>query len=139
MDDIEEIQDDLEETYIEEEDDIDNFIDNSDDDIDEDEDEVSYISSTIISNDESYIKNDITKIKTSPYITKFEYTKLLSIRTQMIARGSPILIELTEKISDPYQIALLEYKNNKCPLLVRRYYPNGKYEDIKNQDLINKF
>ena len=133
MEDIEETQDDFE-TYIDENDN--ESIDNYDNEMD---DEISYISNSIISNDESYIKNNITNIKTSPFITKFEYTKLLSIRTQMIARGSPILIELTEKISDPYLIALLEYKNNKCPLLVRRYFPNGKYEDIKNQDLINKF
>ena len=37
------------------------------------DDEISYISSSILSNDESYIKNEINNIKTSPYITKFEY------------------------------------------------------------------
>tara|TARA_B100001094_G_C18190048_1_gene806514 strand:- start:1632 stop:2045 length:414 start_codon:yes stop_codon:yes gene_type:complete len=107
------------------------------------EDELSYISNSIISNDETYIKSNINKINTNPFLTKFEFTKILSVRTQQIARGCPTMIEIPQDLLNNndiyYEIAKLEFKQNKIPLMIRRYESNGKFKDIKINDLINKY
>ncbi len=118
-------------------------IDNTDyssetDMIDDTDDNLSYISNCIISNDETYINSSINNNNTSKYMTKFELTSILSIRTQQIARGSPLLIELSDNITDPFEIAKLELQQNKCPLIIRRYDSNHKYIDVKINDLIIK-
>ena len=107
----------------------------------------SIISNTIVSNDESYINSYKNKKDINPYLTKFELTKILSIRTQQIAKGSPTLVEIptdllntkvNENIDIHYEIARLELKENKCPLMIRRYI-NNKHIDVKINDLINKY
>ena len=120
-------------------------MDSSDDEFSETEsilenkdiDSISLLS-TSISNDESYIKNKLDNINYNPYITKFEKTKILSIRTQQISKGAPILIDLPNDITDPYDIAMLEYNQNKTPFIIRRYWPNNKFKDCKINDLIDK-
>tara|TARA_B100000131_G_C18052911_1_gene587189 strand:+ start:909 stop:1295 length:387 start_codon:yes stop_codon:yes gene_type:complete len=89
-------------------------------------------SNNILSSDEIYIKINNNNI--NPYLTKFELTKLLSIRTQQIAKGSPILVNIPKNIDDPYEIAKIEFKENKCPLMIKR---NNKY--IRIHELINKY
>ena len=129
------------------EDTIDDII--SDDESDNNDDTIqnSIISNSIVSNDETYIKINNSNIN-NPYLTKFELTKLLSIRTQQIARGSSILIDIDKDFINNcnkenkdiyYEIARLEFKNNKCPLMIRRYTNNNKYIDIKINSLINKY
>ena len=41
------------------------------------DDELSYISNSIISNDETYIKSNVNKLNLNPFLTKFEITKIL--------------------------------------------------------------
>ena len=119
-------------------------IDNSDEEDKDLDDELSYISNSIISNDETYIKSNINKLNMNPFLTKYEFTKILSVRTQQIARGCPPMVEIPQDIIDNnkdiyYEIAKLEFKNNKIPLMIRRYESNGKFMDIKINDLINKY
>ena len=102
------------------------------------EDEISFISNSIVSNDETYINQNSNNLKTSPFLGKLELTKILSIRTQMIARGSPKLVEIPTNMSDPYEIAKLELQQKKCPLMIRRYFPDNKYVDVKVSNLIIK-
>tara|TARA_B100001093_G_C26708500_1_gene962346 strand:- start:363 stop:779 length:417 start_codon:yes stop_codon:yes gene_type:complete len=104
----------------------------------DEEDEMSYISNSIVSNDETYINQNSNNLKTSPFLGKLELTKILSIRTQMLARGSPKLVEIPMNMSDPYEIAKLELQQKKCPLMIRRYFPDNKYVDVKVSDLIIK-
>ncbi len=97
----------------------------------------SNISNTIISN--NILSSDDINIKLNnniinPYLTKFELTKLLSIRTQQIAKGSPILVNIPKNIDDPYEIAKIELRENKCPLMIKR---DNKY--IRIHELINKY
>ena len=108
------------------------------------DDELSYISNSIISNDETYIKSNVNKLNLNPFLTKFEFTKILSIRTQQIARGCPPMVEIPEDLLNNnndiyYEIAKLEFKQNRIPLMIRRYESNGKFSDVKINDLINKY
>lgn len=80
---------------------------------------------------EQYYSN--TKI-TKPYITRFEKAKILSVRAQQISEGAEIMVTPGSNNS-PKQIALLEFQQKKIPLLIRRYLPNGKYEDWRLTDL----
>lgn len=100
------------------------------------EESISYISNSFVSNDETYININIKNNNTSKYLTKYELVSVLSIRSQQIARGSPILIEVPKDVNDPYEIARLELIEKKCPLMIRRYNTSNKYIDLKLNDLI---
>lgn len=74
---------------------------------------------------------------TVPFITKYEYPKILSIRAQQIAEGSPIFLENVDlKDKTPINIAELEFKHGKLNnFIIKRKLPNGKVENIRVSDL----
>ena len=73
--------------------------------------------------------------KTIPIITKFETAKLIGIRVQQLAHGATPCVKGTfDSIID---IAETEFKTKQIPLIVRRYLPNGSYEDWKIKDFLN--
>ena len=90
------------------------------------------------------------KIKrTLPYLTKYERSYVISTRSQQIANGSPIFIDI-EKIPDIYSyankykkmniiistlIAKEELRQNKIPMVIRRKLPNGILEEWKLSEL----
>jgi DNA-directed RNA polymerase I, II, and III subunit RPABC2 len=82
--------------------------------------------------DNYYSQNKITK----PFITKYERAKILGVRAEMIASGAKPVINVPKGITIAYDIALLEYKAKKIPLLIRRHLPNGSYEDWRLEDLV---
>lgn len=49
--------------------------------------------------------------------------------------NAPVLVDL-EGETDPLQIAMKELAQKKIPLLVRRYLPDGSYEDWSVAELI---
>ncbi|MDA7573720.1 DNA-directed RNA polymerase subunit omega [bacterium] len=83
----------------------------------------------------NYYNND--KI-TMPYMTKFEKAKLLGVRAEMIASGDKPMVEIVGKVSNAYEIAVMELKQKKIPLIIRRTLPNGKIEDWRVEELIIK-
>jgi len=83
----------------------------------------------------NYYNND--KI-TMPYMTKFEKAKLLGVRAEMIASGDKPLVEIKGKVNNAYEIAVMELKQKKIPLIIRRSLPNGKVEDWRVEELIIK-
>ena len=74
--------------------------------------------------------------RTSPEITKYEKTKAISIRAQQIAMGSPSTVEIGD-LRTAVAIAEKEYEENKIPLIVRRYLPDGTYEDWKISEMLD--
>jgi DNA-directed RNA polymerase I, II, and III subunit RPABC2 len=44
--------------------------------------------------------------------------------------GAPILIEASEKVSNPIDIALKELEQGVLPITIRRTLPDGTYQDI---------
>jgi len=70
--------------------------------------------------------------KTSPYLSKFEKTRILSERAQQITNGAPIFVE--GNFTDTYSIAVKELEERKIPFIIRRPYGNT-YEYWKIKDL----
>ncbi|XP_039265183.1 DNA-directed RNA polymerases I, II, and III subunit RPABC2-like [Styela clava] len=72
---------------------------------------------------------------TSPYMTKYERARVLGTRALQISMNAPVMVEL-EGETDPLQIAMKELKAKKIPIIVRRYLPDGSYEDWGIEELI---
>lgn len=70
---------------------------------------------------------------TTPYITKYEKSRILGTRATQISMNSPVMVDIGQ-LSDPLEIALKEFEERKIPLLIRRFLPNGEYEDWKLTD-----
>jgi DNA-directed RNA polymerase I, II, and III subunit RPABC2 len=93
-----------------------------------------------------YNKNDyetITKLEaelsstekqSSTKITKYEYAKVIGVRAQELANGSPAFVE-TDGMQDVIEIAEKEYKHNKIPYINRRPMPDGNYEYFRLDEL----
>ncbi|KAI0380931.1 RNA polymerase Rpb6 [Hypomontagnella monticulosa] len=72
---------------------------------------------------------------TTPYMTKYERARVLGTRALQISMNAPVLVDL-EGESDPLQIAIKELREKKIPLIVRRYLPDGYYEDWSCEELL---
>merc|ERR1712032_752728 len=72
---------------------------------------------------------------TTPYMTKFERARILGTRALQISMNAPVMVEL-EGETDPLQIALKELRARKIPITVRRFLPDGSYEDWNVDELI---
>tara|TARA_B100000902_G_scaffold371201_1_gene397010 strand:- start:1562 stop:1930 length:369 start_codon:yes stop_codon:yes gene_type:complete len=71
----------------------------------------------------------------SNVLNKYELTKVIFERYQMIANGSKPFISNPEKYDNIYDIVLEELKQKKIPFIIKRYI-NGKYEYLKLQDFV---
>jgi len=74
--------------------------------------------------------------KTSPFMTKFELARLAGTRALQLSMNAPVTIAVPSNETDPLKIALLELKARTLPLIVRRYLPDGSFEDWPVSDLI---
>ncbi|TAQ84135.1 hypothetical protein B7494_g7541 [Chlorociboria aeruginascens] len=72
---------------------------------------------------------------TTKYMTKYEKARILGTRALQISMNAPVLVDL-EGETDPLQIAIKELKEKKIPLIVRRYMPDGWYEDWTCEELL---
>jgi len=89
---------------------------------------------------------------TTPYLTKYERARILGTRALQIrwvflrsvrkelyidyrSMNAPILVP-AEGESDPLQIAIKELAQRKIPLVIRRYLPDGSFEDWSVSELI---
>jgi DNA-directed RNA polymerase I, II, and III subunit RPABC2 len=72
---------------------------------------------------------------TAPYMTKYERTRILGTRAQQISRNAPLMLEPGNE-TDPLALAERELREKKIPFIVRRYLPDGSYEDWPVDELI---
>ena len=73
--------------------------------------------------------------KTLPFLTKYEKTRILGIRTKQLNEGAKPYIDVNSTIIDGYIIAQLELEHKRLPFIIRRPIPNGGSELWKLQDL----
>ncbi|KAI4849349.1 RNA polymerase Rpb6 [Aureobasidium sp. EXF-8845] len=78
---------------------------------------------------------DNEKRTTTPYMTKYERARVLGTRALQISMNAPVLVDV-EGETDPLQIAIKELREKKIPLVVRRYLPDGWYEDWTCEELL---
>ena len=108
---------------------------NSSDDENSKEMEVEEEKSTDKSNKKFNFK-PIKERQTSRFLTKFERAKILGERAIQISNGEEVYIDIPEGIWDPLLIAEMELKQKKIPFIIRRYLPDGEYEDWDINELI---
>jgi DNA-directed RNA polymerase I, II, and III subunit RPABC2 len=73
--------------------------------------------------------------KTSQFMTKYEKAKVIGVRALQIRENAPIKID-TNGETDPRRIALMELRQRKIPIIIRRRLPNGEFEDVSANNLI---
>ncbi|KAK8521309.1 hypothetical protein V6N12_005218 [Hibiscus sabdariffa] len=84
--------------------------------------------------DDQDAKDKATR-KTSKYMTKYERARILGTRALQISMNAPVMVEL-EGETDPLEIAMKELRERKIPFTIRRYLPDGSYEDWGVDELI---
>jgi DNA-directed RNA polymerase I, II, and III subunit RPABC2 len=73
---------------------------------------------------------------TYPFLSNYEKTKLLSLRTSQIEKGAHPYVAVPEGVTSSYEIAQLELKEKKLPYILKRPLPNGTYEYWRLTDLV---
>jgi DNA-directed RNA polymerase I, II, and III subunit RPABC2 len=72
---------------------------------------------------------------TTKYMTKYEISRVIGVRALQITLNAPIMVELDGE-TDPVQIARKELLQKKIPLMIRRFLPDGSFEDRSIKDLL---
>jgi len=73
--------------------------------------------------------------RTTRFMTKYERARVLGVRARQISMNAPLMVE-PEGETDPLQIALKELREQKLPLIIRRYLPDGSFEDWAIDELV---
>lgn len=68
-------------------------------------------------------------------MTKYERARVLGTRALQISMNAPPLVDI-EGETDPLRIAMKEFNQKKIPLTVRRYLPDGSFEDWTCEELL---
>lgn len=110
------------------------FSDESDEEYEEQE---TNLSSDEIDINEFYKTYDESKkgFKTSPILTKYEKTRIISERVQQLSNGGTPFISNPESYSTVYDIALQELNMKKLPFIIKRTISGNNYELWKLEDL----
>ena len=67
-------------------------------------------------------------------MTKYERARILGSRALQISKNAPLMVDPGDE-SDPYRLAEIELSEKKIPFIVRRYLPDGSFEDWKVSEL----
>jgi len=84
-------------------------------------------------NDKGFINDPLHK--TTPILSKYEYTNIIGIRAKQLSDGAPPLIEISEEIIDNYIIADIELRQKVLPFIVKRPLGHGGCEYWRLSDL----
>ena len=89
--------------------------------------------------EETFTKDFKEEIKnksktTNPHLTKYERTQLIGIRAAQLNGGAKPTVNVGN-ITNTVKIAEKELNERKLPSIVRRYMPDGSYEDWRVDEL----
>ncbi|KAI0566587.1 RNA polymerase Rpb6 [Gracilaria domingensis] len=71
---------------------------------------------------------------TTKFLTKYERARILGTRALQLSMGAPPMVEVMGD-TDPLVIAKRELQEKKIPITIRRFLPDGTYEDWTLQEL----
>jgi DNA-directed RNA polymerase I, II, and III subunit RPABC2 len=74
--------------------------------------------------------------KTYPFLTLYERTSIIGLRSEMLSNGAQAYIVVPDYITDVKEIARLELEQKRLPFIVKRPLPNGQYEYWRLADLM---
>jgi len=86
----------------------------------------------VYANYEENKKHNVTK----NYLTKYERTKIIGLRSQQIATGSPVFTDVPDGMINSIDIAKKELRERKIPFILKRNVGKNKYEYWKLEDLV---
>ncbi|GFR44812.1 hypothetical protein Agub_g6148 [Astrephomene gubernaculifera] len=90
----------------------------------------------IIENQEQHEQGHMPRQRiTTRYMTKYEKARVLGTRALQISMNAPVMVELSGE-TDPLEIAMKELREKKVPFTIRRYLPDGSYEDWSISELV---
>ncbi|KAJ4463149.1 putative DNA-directed RNA polymerase I [Paratrimastix pyriformis] len=72
---------------------------------------------------------------TTAFLTKYERARILGARALQISMSAPLMVD-PGTLTDPLLIAEKELQERKIPIIIRRYLPDGSYEDWSLSELI---
>ncbi len=90
----------------------------------------------IKNNSKQFNLKPIKERETSRFLTKYEKAKILGERAIQISNGAKVMVEVEKGVWDPMIIAEKELREKKIEYIVRRYLPDGSYEDWELNELI---
>ena len=73
---------------------------------------------------------------TYPFLTKYEYARIIGFRSNQLAQGAQPFIIVPDHVSDVREIARMELAEKRLPYIIKRPLPDGKYEYWRLQDLL---
>jgi len=68
-------------------------------------------------------------------MTKYEKARVLGTRALQISMNAPVMVDIGDE-TDALRIAQKELRERKIPMIVRRYLPDGSYEDWQINELV---
>jgi DNA-directed RNA polymerase I, II, and III subunit RPABC2 len=74
--------------------------------------------------------------KTYPFLTVYERTSIIGLRSEMLSNGAQSYIIVPDYITDVKEIARMELEQKRLPFIVKRPLPNGQYEYWRLADLM---
>ena len=84
-------------------------------------------------NDKGFIDDPLHK--TTPILSKYEYTNILGLRAKQLADGAQPLTEIPQELIDNYIVAEIELKQKVLPFIIKRPLGHGGCEYWKLSDL----
>ncbi len=101
---------------------------------DPDEDNEANIRDKILLLNDQELQGNVDRI-TPTFLTKYEKARVIGTRALQISKNAPVLVDLGKDDIDPILIAEKELAERKIPFIIRRYLPDGSFEDWRVNDL----
>ncbi len=73
---------------------------------------------------------------TTRFLTKYEKARIIGARALQISKNAPVMVDIEPGEWDPIKIAEKELIERKIPFIIRRYLPDGSFEDWRVDELI---
>ncbi len=84
------------------------------------------------------VRSDDRKVLIGPArLTRFEKARIVGARALQLSLGAPPLIHVPKDAVDPISIAEHELSSKALPISIRRILPDGHYQDIPIEWLMN--
>lgn len=79
---------------------------------------------------------DKSSHKTYPFLTIYEKTKIVGLRSNQLSQGAKPYIAVPEHVTSVREIARMELEQKRLPFIIKRPLPNGQYEYWRLADLM---
>lgn len=77
---------------------------------------------------------NVQERRTLPLLTKYEKARIIGIRATQLSNGSMPRVNIDS--DNVLEIAEAEFRAMDIPFMVRRYLPDGSYEDWRLKEMI---